>query len=77
MEKLNNLYDENFNLLFQASSVINLVLDDLQKIELLDADSRKRIDRCLAVLSILPDKIKRLELVSDERHIFEQQKVIV
>ncbi len=75
MGKLNDLYFENYNLLSQTNSIVELVLEDLLKLDLKDSDTRKRIARCCSVLSIVPDKIKKLEIVSDKLSTFNKEEV--
>ena len=75
MAKKDDLYSENFDLLYQTNSITEFVYEDLQKIELADSDTRKIVSRCIAALSILPDKLRRLELISDERLLIEKEGV--
>ena len=72
-ENASDLYHENYELLSQIGSVIQLVIEDLVRIEFKDNTViRKSVDRCYAALTMLPDKINRLELISDKRSLLEK-----
>ena len=73
-EKVEDLYAESFELISQIGSVIELVLEDLIRTEISNDKTRRTIDRCYAALTMLPDKIRQLELISDKRSLTENSQ---